>query len=145
MRCRCCLPICPFCRNVWQRHVQRYCNRVVIFLSRAASNSVRDGAGGGVGPARAHGGVARHAGRAGRGGARGGLAARQQDPHGARRRSPRYLEHPRSQTHRALLPTRLVLYLMDIGGECRQSRGRPRAPIIIFILFINRLFLSLTR
>lgn len=76
----------------------------------AAADSVRDGAGGGVGPARTHGGVARRAGRGrrGRGRARGGVAARRQAHDCSRRRRARHLEHKGTSTFLALLPTRYV-------------------------------------
>lgn len=78
--------------------------------SCVAADRVRDGAGGGVGPARAHGGVARRAGlgRAGRGRARRGLAARRQAHDGARGRRARHLEHARAQALLTLIPTRSV-------------------------------------
>lgn len=73
-----------------------------------AANSIRDGSHSGVGPALAHGGVARlpRAGRAGGGHARGHLAPRRQADERARGRSPGSVEHARAAPLLALLPAR---------------------------------------
>lgn len=70
------------------------------------TDSVRDGPGGGMGPALAHGGVARCTGhgRAGRGRARRRLAARRQAHDRTRRRRTRHLDHKEPPTDLALLP-----------------------------------------
>lgn len=77
------------------------------------ADSVRDGPGGGVGPARARGGVARRAGRGRAGGerARRRLAARRQAHDRARGRRARHLEHARASAILTLLPTRSVSVL----------------------------------